>query len=124
MHEIGVCAGLVDLIEQRAAGRQVRSVRVRVGARHAVLEDAFDQAFTLVAEGTGAEGAAVDLVVTPMTVACRACGHRCDSLDPLAVCLGCGAADVERSGGEELVLESILFARDREGEPDVPRHPG
>jgi hydrogenase nickel incorporation protein HypA/HybF len=110
MHEIGMCEGLVDLIEQRAGGRPIIGVRVRVGVRHAILDDAFDQAFTLVAEGTGAQGAAVDLVVTPVTVTCRSCGHRSDSLDPLAVCAGCGGAEVDLSGGDELVLESIQFA--------------
>ncbi|GIG87977.1 hydrogenase maturation nickel metallochaperone HypA [Plantactinospora endophytica] len=109
MHEIGMCAGLVDLIGERAAGRPVRDVRIRVGVRHAVLDDAFDQAFAMVAAGSAAEGATVDLVVTPTSVTCRSCGHRADSLDTLAVCPNCGGADVELSGGDELVLESIRF---------------
>jgi hydrogenase nickel incorporation protein HypA/HybF len=123
MHEIGVCAGLVDLIAQRAAGRPVHRVQVRIGARHAVVGDAFDQAFTLVAEGTPAEGATVDLVVMPMAATCRRCGHRADTLDPLPACAGCGASDVELSGGDELVLESIQYRREIREAVDVSRHP-
>lgn len=117
MHEIGMCEGLVHLIAQRAAGRPVSDVRVRVGVRHAVLDDAFDQAFALVAEGTAAQGAAVDLVITPVTVACRGCDRRSESMDPLAVCAWCRSSDVDISGGEELVLESIRFATPGEPAP-------
>ncbi|HEY9522594.1 MAG TPA: hydrogenase maturation nickel metallochaperone HypA [Thermopolyspora sp.] len=126
MHEIGMCEGLVDLIEQRAAGRRVAGVRLRVGARHAVLDDAFDQAFALVSDGTCAAGATMDLIVTPATLTCRACGNSTATRDLLAVCGRCGDDDVELTGGDELVLESLLFetgSTTKEEAADVPRHP-
>ncbi len=109
MREIAMYEGLRELIDHRAAGRRVASVRLRVGARHAVVNGALDQAFALVADGTAAQGAVLDLVVTPATVACHACGQKSDSADGLAVCPRCHAADVEVSGGDELVLESLRF---------------
>lgn len=63
MHELGLCEGILEAVERRAAGRRVAGVRVRVGELHQVVEPALAQAFELVAEGTVAEGAAVDLVV-------------------------------------------------------------
>ncbi|MEU4230971.1 hydrogenase maturation nickel metallochaperone HypA [Nonomuraea sp. NPDC026600] len=117
MHEIGMCEGLVDLVRQHAAGRRVAGVRVRIGARHAVVGEAFDQAFAFAALGSAAEGAALDLVVTPVTVDCGTCGHMSESIDVLAVCPRCGDDDVDVRGGDELVLESVQF----EGEADVPR---
>ncbi|MEO3794664.1 hydrogenase maturation nickel metallochaperone HypA [Nonomuraea sp. B10E15] len=120
MHEIGMCEGLVELIEQRAAGRPVTAARVRVGARHAVVDDAFGQAFTLAAAGTAVQDAVVELVITPMTVVCRACGGRSESADPLAACPLCGDGSVDLSGGDELVLESVTFGEEA---ADVPRHP-
>jgi hydrogenase nickel incorporation protein HypA/HybF len=119
MHEIGMCEGLVDLVRQHADGRRVAEVRVRVGARHAVVGEAFDQAFALAAEGSAAEGADLDLVITPVTVECGACGRRSESTDVLAVCPLCGGGDVDVHGGDELVLESVRF----EGEADVSRNP-
>ncbi|WP_336206926.1 hydrogenase maturation nickel metallochaperone HypA [Nonomuraea sp. LPB2021202275-12-8] len=117
MHELGMCEGLVDLIQQRAAGRRITGARVRVGTRHAVVGDAFEQAFALAAAGTAAEGAVVDLVVTPVTVECRSCGGRSESLDVLTVCPPCGSAEVDVRDGDELVLESVDFGK----EPaDVP----
>jgi hydrogenase nickel incorporation protein HypA/HybF len=107
VHEIGLCEGLLGAVEAAAGGRRVTAVRVRIGARHAVVPDAFEQAFKLIAGGTVADGASLDLVVAPVTLTCRAAGHRGTSLDPLATCRDCGSGDVEVTGGGETVLESI-----------------
>lgn len=112
MHEIGLCEGLVDLIGREAAGRRVAGVKVRVGARHAVVGESFEQAFALAAEDTVAAGARLDLVVTPVTLLCRGCGRVSDTRDVLAECPGCGGDDLEHQGGDELVLESITFEED------------
>ncbi|MEO3874329.1 hydrogenase maturation nickel metallochaperone HypA [Nonomuraea sp. B12E4] len=120
MHEIGLCEGLVELIQQQGAGRRVTTARVRVGARHAVVDAAFEQAFALAAAGTLVQDAKVELVVTPMTVGCRACGGRSRSVDVLAACPHCGDDAVDLSGGDELVLESVTFS---EEVPGVSRHP-
>jgi hydrogenase nickel incorporation protein HypA/HybF len=107
MHEFGLCEAIVDAVEHRAAGRRVEGLRVRIGARHRVVKSAFDQAFSLVASGTVADGAAVDWVVIPARISCRACGQAVDSEDVLALCSGCGSADLDLEGGDELTLESI-----------------
>jgi hydrogenase nickel incorporation protein HypA/HybF len=118
-----MCEGLLDLIQQRANGRRVTSVRLRVGVRHAVLGDAFDQAFALIADGTPVAGAEVDLTITPVTVTCGKCGDRSESLDVLAVCERCGHPDVEVTGGDELVLESLLFETAEKEDSGVSRNP-
>jgi hydrogenase nickel incorporation protein HypA/HybF len=68
------------------------------------------QAFELVAVGTEADGAAVEVVTVPATVSCRDCGTASQSVDQLAVCPRCGGADVEVTGGDELILESVRYA--------------
>lgn len=124
MHEIGLCEPIVDAVERQAAGRRVTGVRVRVGARHAVVPESFDMAFAMVADGTVAADATVDLVVTPATAVCISCGRRAESADPLAACAGCGEVGLEMTGGDELVLESIELAAaappDEKGAADVP----
>lgn len=120
MHELGLCEPIVAAVERQAAGRRVTGVRVRVGARHAVVRDSFEQAFTVAAGGTVAEDAAVDLVVTPAVATCHSCGRRTEVVDPLAACADCGGVGVEVSGGDEIVLESIELGaterRDASGE--------
>jgi hydrogenase nickel incorporation protein HypA/HybF len=110
MHELGLCEAIVEAVERRAAGRRVTGVRVRAGALHRVVEPALEQAFPLAAAGTVAEGAQVDLVIVPLRVACRDCGQQEETADPLAACAACGGVDLDVSGGEEFVLESVRYA--------------
>lgn len=122
MHELGLCEGILDAVERRAAGRRVTGVRVRIGALHRVVGPALDEAFSLAAAGTVAEGAAVDLVVVPVRLACRECGGQAESRDPLGTCPTCGGTDLEIEGGDELVLESIALAVPERGDSHVPGH--
>jgi hydrogenase nickel incorporation protein HypA/HybF len=119
VHELGLCGGILEAVERRAAGRRVTRVRVRVGAQHRVVPAAFDQSFALVAQGTVADGAAVDLVVVPVAVRCLDCGHEAEATDPLAACPACGGLDLAAEGGDELILEAIHLE-----ESDVSGYPG
>jgi hydrogenase nickel incorporation protein HypA/HybF len=85
-------------------------VRFRIGALHRVAEPAMAQAFELVAGGTVAEGAEVDLVILPVRVACRGCGAETADADLITVCPRCGATGLDIVGGDELILESIQLA--------------
>jgi hydrogenase nickel incorporation protein HypA/HybF len=109
VHELGLCEGVLEAVERRAAGRRVTGVRLRVGTLHRVVEPALDQAFELVAAGTVAEGATVELVTVPVRVACGACGQVTEAEDLAAVCPACGADQPDCTGGDELVLESITL---------------
>lgn len=110
MHEFGLCEGVLEAVQHRASGRPVAGIRVRCGVLHAVDPESMSQAFGLVAAGTEAAGATVDVVTVPATVTCRDCGTASESTDQLAVCPRCGGADVEVTGGDELVLESVSYA--------------
>jgi hydrogenase nickel incorporation protein HypA/HybF len=109
VHEFGLCEGVLEAVRTRAAGRPVSAVRVRCGVRHAVDPETMAQAFSFVAAGTEADGAAVDVVTVPATLHCRACGAASESVDLLARCPRCDGADVEISGGDELMLESLSY---------------
>jgi len=63
MHELGLCASIVDAVARRAGSRPVARVKVRVGRLNHVHPDAFDQSFAVAAMGTIAEGAIAELVL-------------------------------------------------------------
>jgi hydrogenase nickel incorporation protein HypA/HybF len=107
MHEVGMCESLLDAVERRADGRRVLGVKVRIGALHRVVEPSLDQAFELVAAGTVAEGAAVDLVVIPVQATCRSCGAVQECEDVPVSCPTCGGVELELTGGDDFTLESI-----------------
>jgi len=110
VHEFGLCEGVLEAVQARAGGRQVTGIRVRCGVRHAVDAASMAQAFSVVAAGTEAADAAVEVVTVPATIACRDCGTASESADLLPVCPHCGGADTEVSGGDELTLESVRYA--------------
>ena len=109
MHEFGLCEGVLAAVRQRADGRRVAGIRVRFGVRHAVDSESLAQAFSMVAEGTEAAGAAVELVTVPATLTCADCGFSGPVTDLLATCARCAGADVQISGGDEMILESIRY---------------
>jgi hydrogenase nickel incorporation protein HypA/HybF len=126
MHELGMCEGILDTALRRAAGRPVTRVRVRVGVLHRAVGPAMEQAFELVAAGTEAEGAELDMVTLPVRVTCRACGAERDSDELLIACPACGSGELDQAGGDELLLESIELAvgADSERSAHVSRDSG
>jgi len=107
MHEVGICEGIVAAVLARAAGREVSRVRVRAGVQQRIVPESMQQAFRMVAAGTVAADAAVDLEIVPVTLTCIACGFAGDANDPYATCSRCGSVDVEAWGGDELILVSV-----------------
>jgi hydrogenase nickel incorporation protein HypA/HybF len=109
VHELGLCSSIVDAIERRAGDRSVEQVRVRVGRLHHVHPEAFDQSFAIAAMGTVAQDAGAELVFLPVRAKCADCGTAWESEDIPYACPSCGGGGVELTGGDELVLESIVY---------------
>ena len=110
MHELGMCASIVDAIERRAGSRPVARVRVRVGRLHHVHPEAFDQSFAMAAAGSVAEDGQAEVVILPIRRRCHSCGADFESDDVYVdACPTCGGVDVETTGGDELVLELIEY---------------
>ena len=120
VHELGLCASIVEAVERRAGQRPVARVRVRVGCLHHVHPEAFEQSFELAASGTVAEGARAELVVLAADGRCLACGASFAVSRPADACPRCGDLDVRLSGGDELTLELIEYR----GLQHVPGHTG
>jgi hydrogenase nickel incorporation protein HypA/HybF len=110
MHEIGLCESLLDAVERRAAGRRVTGVTFRVGVLHRVVPASMDMAFELVAAGSVAEGAAVEVRTVPVRVLCAGCGAQTTSDEHVLICPACGRAAPKLVAGDELILESIRLA--------------
>ena len=109
MHELGLCEAIVGAIERRAGDREVAGVRVRVGRLHHVHPEAFEQSFLMAAAGGVAADARAELVLLPVKARCGACGTDIEAEEIPLACTECGAIDVELTGGDELVLESIEY---------------
>ncbi|MDX6286481.1 MAG: hydrogenase nickel incorporation protein HypA/HybF [Frankiales bacterium] len=107
MHELGMCESVLYAVQRRAGNRRVTGLRVHVGALNRVVEPAFVQSFTMVATGTVAEDAEIDLVIDPAEFRCLQCEASLASADIMSVCTQCGSTSLELVSGEQILLESI-----------------
>jgi hydrogenase nickel incorporation protein HypA/HybF len=110
MHEVGLCQAVLKTVEQRAQGRTVHRVRVRAGVLNRIDEASMRQAFTLVSEGSVAQGAELDLELVPIDVECAACSDTSTTQEVVVVCPRCGSTDLQLRGGDELTLVSLDVA--------------
>lgn len=106
MHELAITQCIVDVACERADGRTVSSVRVRVGRLCAVVPDSMQFCFDLVTEGTVMEGARLDIDEEDGRALCRTCGIEFVLVDPILLCR-CGSADVDVLAGRDLRILSM-----------------
>jgi hydrogenase nickel incorporation protein HypA/HybF len=107
MHELSIAGAVVDIVNRHAGGRRVTKVELRVGHLRQVVPSALEFAFELVAEGTPAEGAVLEMEEVPATVACRRCQSETTLAAFPAQCGTCGSLDVDVTGGEELLVDAL-----------------
>jgi hydrogenase nickel incorporation protein HypA/HybF len=112
VHELAITQGLVDLVAQRADGRQVVAVHVRVGELSGVIADAMAFCFDVAAAGTAVDGA--DLVIDEVRgrILCAACGRESEVADRVLLCV-CGSADVTVIAGDDLSVAYVELAREQ-----------
>ncbi|MEU4422562.1 hydrogenase maturation nickel metallochaperone HypA [Actinoplanes sp. NPDC024001] len=106
MHELAIATNVADAVCERAAGRRVRRVTVRIGALTAVVPEAMRWCFRLAAEGTVADGADLEIEHQPGAGHCRSCGADFGLPDLVLLC-PCGSADVEVTAGRDLRIISM-----------------
>jgi hydrogenase nickel incorporation protein HypA/HybF len=112
MHELSIADAVVTIASRHAAGRRVTRVELRVGHLRQVVPEALSFAFELVAQGTEVEGAELVMEEVPATVRCRDCGAETVLEAFPAHCRACGALDVEVTGGDELLVDSLELETD------------
>jgi hydrogenase nickel incorporation protein HypA/HybF len=106
MHELAIAENIVDLVCERADGRPVRRVTVRIGKLTAVVPQAMHFCFDLATEGTAAEGARLEIEERAGAARCRSCGAEVELADPILLC-PCGSADLAVTAGRELQIVSM-----------------
>lgn len=107
MHELAIAQSIVQIATAHAGRRRVTKVWVRVGHLRQVVASALEFSFELATEGTPAAGASLEIEPVPAAGICRRCGRESELFEFPLRCLSCGAVDLEITGGEELLVESL-----------------
>lgn len=110
MHEISVMQSAMEIAVEHAKAQnaqQIHRVKMRVGALSGVVPDALEFAFDIVAQGTMAEGATLEIEHVPAVCRCTQCGSEFEPKDFFYECPRCGSLHVDLKHGKELDLASL-----------------
>ncbi len=112
MHELSLCAAILETVDARAAGRPVGRVAVRIGYLRQVVPDSLRFSWEMLTQGTDLAGSELAIDHVPAVVRCRACGAETTLAWPVLACASCEGHDVELLSGEEFQLASIDVAEE------------
>jgi len=107
LHELSIAESVVQVASRHAEGRRVTKVYLRVGHLRQIVPSALTFSFELVAEGTPAEGAELQIQEVPATGLCHNCETESRLLNFPLQCRSCGSCDLRIVEGEELLVESL-----------------
>jgi hydrogenase nickel incorporation protein HypA/HybF len=107
MHELSIADAVIHIVCAHADGRRVARVELKVGHLRQVVPSALTFAFSLVAEGTVAEGAELVCEDVPAAGVCRGCGAESELEDFPLRCTHCGGLELEVVRGEELLVDAL-----------------
>ena len=107
MHELSIADAVREIVERNAGDRRVVAVDIQVGHLRQVVPESLQFAWELVTQGTAIDGAELRIDYVPARARCQAC----DGVSGLrafpAQCGACGSLDVDVTGGDELLVDSL-----------------
>jgi len=110
MHEMSICEGIVQVLEQSAAVQgfeRVKSVWLEIGRFAGVERSALEFSFDVVTRGTLAESATLNIIDIPADAWCMPCAEPVDVMERFDPCPKCGSHQLQISGGEELRIKEL-----------------
>lgn len=110
MHEMSLCEGILQCLEENAQTQhyqRVRRVRLEVGQFACVEPDALRFCFDVVCRNTLADGAELDILTLPARTWCLACAGPVTIAERHAPCPDCGSYQLQTDGGDELRIKDL-----------------
>ncbi|OAF12515.1 hydrogenase maturation nickel metallochaperone HypA [Bradyrhizobium neotropicale] len=110
MHEMALCEGIIEIVEEEARKRafsRVRAVCLEIGALSHVTPEAMKFCFEAVAARTVAQGARLEIIETPGTAWCMGCSTSVEIKQRYEPCPACGSYQLQVAGGEEMRVREL-----------------
>ncbi|WP_102142511.1 hydrogenase maturation nickel metallochaperone HypA [Mycobacterium hubeiense] len=110
MHELSICSSMIGIVRKHAAGREVRTVNIRIGAMRQIVPDTLAYCWSLVTESSELAGTELQVERIPAKIRCTGCGRE-QVLDALAMaCESCPGCTVDLIEGDEFLITSLELA--------------
>ncbi|MDF1803404.1 hydrogenase maturation nickel metallochaperone HypA [Thalassovita sp.] len=110
MHEMSLCEGIRQVIEDQARAhtiKAVKCVRVEIGRFAGVEKPALEFAFDVVMRGSVAEGARLEMLDLPGRAMCYDCVKEVEIAHRLDPCPDCGGGKLMPVGGDEMRIKDL-----------------
>ena len=110
MHEISICEGILQVIEDQAVAQnfsEVKSIRLELGPMAGVELEALRFSYDVVTRGTIADNSRLDIIQLPVNAWCLPCGEPVDVKQRFDPCPKCGSYQVQINGGDELRIKDM-----------------
>ena len=110
MHEMSICEGIVQVLEQQAALQDYNRVTVvwlEIGPLAGVELEALRFGFDVVTRQTLAQGARLEIIEMPGLAWCLNCAKMVPVRQRFEACPECGSYQLHITGGEELRIKEL-----------------
>jgi hydrogenase nickel incorporation protein HypA/HybF len=111
MHELGIVAEVVRVVEDIARKQQLTKVDtlvLQIGELSSVVPYYVEQCYPAAVYGTMLEDTHLKIEVLPGNARCKSCGKVFNLLKEHRVCPACGTAEWELLGGREFAIKEIV----------------
>jgi hydrogenase nickel incorporation protein HypA/HybF len=108
VHELAVTRNIVEVVCEKAGSAKVLRVTLEIGRLSAVMPDAVRFCFDIVAKGTAADGAALEIREVPGRGRCGNCGSEM-ALEQLFGHCECGSNEIDCIAGQELKIKEMVI---------------
>jgi hydrogenase nickel incorporation protein HypA/HybF len=110
MHEMSLCAGILQILEEQARTqgfRRVKTVWLEIGGLAGVEVEAMRFGFDVVMQGSLAEGAELEVIETAGVAWCLECRKTVPVKQRFDACPDCGGYELQVTGGEEMRIKEL-----------------
>jgi hydrogenase nickel incorporation protein HypA/HybF len=110
VHELSICNSMVGIVRKHAAGREIRTVHVRIGALRQIVPETLVYCWSLVTESCDLAGVELRVERIPAKIRCTGCGRE-SVLDAVVMaCASCAGQAVDLVEGDEFLITSLDLA--------------
>lgn len=110
VHELSLMQDTVVIATRQAreaGARHIHRIMMRVGALSGVVPETLEFAFDIVAKGTMAEGATLEIERVPVRCYCAECAREFEPADLVCECTQCRRPSADIRRGRELQVTSL-----------------
>jgi hydrogenase nickel incorporation protein HypA/HybF len=110
MHEMSLCESILQVLEQQAEAQRfskIKTVRLEIGALAGVEIEALRFSFDVVAHGSLAESACLEVIEIPGQAWCMPCGCNVRVNQLYDECPHCGSHQLQINSGDQMRIKEL-----------------